>query len=55
MIGNPFAYRPELMRLIEAGRLEPGRLVSHTMSLDEVAEAYAMFDAKEATKVVLKP
>lgn len=55
VIGNPFAYRPELMRLIEAGRLEPGRLVSHTMPLDDVAKAYEMFDAKEATKVVLKP
>jgi threonine dehydrogenase-like Zn-dependent dehydrogenase len=55
VIGNPFAYRPELMRLIEAGRLSPARIVSHSMPLDEAAEAYRMFDAKEATKVVLKP
>ena len=55
VIGNPFAYRPELMRLIEAGRLSPGRLISHTMPLEDAAEAYRMFDAKEATKVVLKP
>lgn len=55
VIGNPFAFRPELMRLIEAGRLSPARIVSHTMPLDDAARAYAMFDAKEATKVVLKP
>jgi threonine dehydrogenase-like Zn-dependent dehydrogenase len=55
VIGNPFAYRPELMRLIEAGRIAPARIVSHTMPLEEAPEAYAMFDAKEATKVVLKP
>jgi len=55
MIGNPFAYRHELIRLIEAGRLSPARIVSHTMSLDDATEAYALFDAKEATKVVLKP
>jgi len=55
VIGNPFAHRPELMRLIEAGRLSPGRIVSHTMPLEDAAEAYRMFDAKEATKIVLKP
>lgn len=55
VIGNPFAYRPELMRLIRSGRLSPARIVSHTMPLEDAAEAYRMFDAKEATKIVLKP
>ena len=55
VIGNPFSYRSELIRLIEAGRLSPARIVSHTMPLEDAAEAYRMFDAKEATKIVLKP
>lgn len=43
------------MRLIESGRLDPARVISHRFPLDEAAEAYRLFDAREATKVVLTP
>ncbi len=55
VIGDPFEHRAELLRLIEAGRLRPADIVTHTMALDDAAEAYARFDAKEIGKVVLKP
>lgn len=44
-----------LLDLIAAGRLKPESIISHRMKLDQAAEAYRMFDAREATKIVLKP
>lgn len=55
VLGNPLTHRYDLMRLIEAGRLTPASIISHTMGLDDATEAYRMFDHKEATKIVLKP
>src|SRR4029077_16586461 len=36
-------------------RLDPSALVTHRMSLDEAPEAYALYDRREALKIVLKP
>jgi 2-desacetyl-2-hydroxyethyl bacteriochlorophyllide A dehydrogenase len=44
-----------LLDLIVAGRLKPEMIISHRMKLDDVEEAYRMFDAREATKIVLTP
>jgi threonine dehydrogenase-like Zn-dependent dehydrogenase len=44
-----------LLDLIAAGRLKPDLIISHRMKLDEAAEAYKMFAAREATKIVLMP
>ena len=44
-----------LLDLIAAGRLHPEKIISHRMKLAEAAEAYKMFDAREATKIVLTP
>ncbi|HEX6547768.1 MAG TPA: alcohol dehydrogenase family protein [Candidatus Dormibacteraeota bacterium] len=52
---NVQAYMRPLLDLIAAGRLQPDRIISHRMKLDEAAEAYRMFDAREATKIVLTP
>jgi 2-desacetyl-2-hydroxyethyl bacteriochlorophyllide A dehydrogenase len=54
-IGDAAAHRPHLLALIEEGRLDPARVVSHRMSLDDAADAYRLFDAREATKVVISP
>jgi threonine dehydrogenase-like Zn-dependent dehydrogenase len=35
--------------------LDPGPLVTHRMALDEAPEAYAIYDRREALKVVLRP
>lgn len=38
-----------------AGTLDPRPLISHRLSLAEAPEAYALFDARRATKVLLSP
>lgn len=52
---NVPAYMRPLLDLIAAGKLDPTRVVSHRMKLDEGAEAYRMFAAREATKILLAP
>jgi threonine dehydrogenase-like Zn-dependent dehydrogenase len=52
---NVQAYMRPLLDLIAAGRLKPEAIISHRMKLDQAAEAYRMFDAREATKIVLTP
>jgi threonine dehydrogenase-like Zn-dependent dehydrogenase len=52
---NVQAYMRPLLDLIAAGRLKPDAIISHRMKLDDAAEAYRMFDAREATKIVLTP
>jgi 2-desacetyl-2-hydroxyethyl bacteriochlorophyllide A dehydrogenase len=52
---NVQAYMRPLLDLIAAGRLKPDVIISHRMKLDDAAEAYRMFDAREATKIVLTP
>jgi threonine dehydrogenase-like Zn-dependent dehydrogenase len=52
---NVQAYMRPLLDLIAAGRLKPELVISHRMKLDQAEEAYRMFDAREATKIVLTP
>ena len=52
---NVQAYMARLLDLIAAGRLKPELIISHRMKLDDAEEAYRMFDAREATKIVLTP
>lgn len=48
-------YMKPLLDLIAAGRLHPEKVISHRMKLEDAEEAYRMFDAREATKIVLTP
>jgi len=52
---NVIAHVDAVMALLESGKLDPTPLVSHHMKLDEAAEAYALFDRREALKIVLTP
>jgi alcohol dehydrogenase len=52
---NVQAYMRPLLDLVAADRLRPERIISHRMRLEEAPEAYRMFDAREATKIVLTP
>jgi threonine dehydrogenase-like Zn-dependent dehydrogenase len=52
---NVQAHMRPLLALIEAGKLQPERIISHRMPLDAGPEAYAMFARREATKVVFTP
>ena len=48
---------PALFPLVQSGRLRPERYVSHRLPLSEGAEAYRLFEAREAgaLKMVLTP
>jgi alcohol dehydrogenase len=51
------AATPVLLRMVEAGRLDPARLVTHRFGIDEAMAAYDTFSnagAEKALKVVLK-
>lgn len=54
-IGDPTNDREELLRLIGEGAFDPSAVVTHRIPLADAAEAYRMFDAREATKVLLTP
>ena len=48
---------PALFPLVQSGRLRPEKYISHRMPLSEGAEAYRLFEAREAgaLKMVLIP
>jgi 2-desacetyl-2-hydroxyethyl bacteriochlorophyllide A dehydrogenase len=50
---NVQAYMRPLLDLIAAGRLKPESIISHRMKLDEAEDAYRIFDARQAIKIVL--
>jgi alcohol dehydrogenase len=54
-IGDPTADGGLLLDRLATGELDPTPVVTHRMPLAEAAEAYRLFDSREATKVVLRP
>lgn len=54
-LANVIAHVDRVLALIEAGKLDPSPLVTHRMGLDEAEEAYALYDKREALKIVLTP
>ncbi len=54
-MGDPAGDREGLLAKVASGALDPTPAVTHRVPLAEAAEAYRMFDAREATKVVLLP
>ncbi len=54
-LANVIAHVDRVLALIEAGKLDPSPLVTHHMKLDEAAEAYELYDQREALKIVLTP
>jgi 2-desacetyl-2-hydroxyethyl bacteriochlorophyllide A dehydrogenase len=54
-LANVISHVDRVLGLIEAGKLDPVPLVTHHMKLDEAAEAYALYDRREALKIVLTP
>jgi threonine dehydrogenase-like Zn-dependent dehydrogenase len=54
-IGDPTRDRERLLATIEAGAMKPSDVVTHRMPLAEAPDAYRLFDAREAVKVVLQP
>ncbi len=54
-LANVIAHLDRVLALIAAGKLDPTPLVTHHMSLDQAGEAYAIYDRREALKIVLTP
>jgi len=54
-LANVIAHVDRVLGLIETGKLDPSPLVTHRMKLDEAAEAYRIYDNREALKIVLTP
>jgi len=54
-LANVIAHVDRVLGLLEAGKLDPSPLVTHRMKLDQAAEAYELYDNREALKVVLTP
>ncbi len=54
-LANVIAHVDRVLAMMAAGLLDPGPLVTNHMSLDEAAEAYALYDRREALKIVLRP
>jgi len=54
-LANVIAHVDRVLALMEAGKLDPSPLVTHHMPLDQVSEAYEIYDGREALKIVLTP
>jgi 2-desacetyl-2-hydroxyethyl bacteriochlorophyllide A dehydrogenase len=52
---NVIGHVDSVLALMSAGRLDPSSLVTHHMSLEQAPEAYALYDRREALKIVLNP
>jgi threonine dehydrogenase-like Zn-dependent dehydrogenase len=49
------AWWEQGLAAVQDGTIDPLPIISHTLPLAEAVEGYRMFDAREATKVLLKP
>jgi 2-desacetyl-2-hydroxyethyl bacteriochlorophyllide A dehydrogenase len=54
-LANVIAHVDRVLAMVSAGLLDPAPLVTHHMSLDKAPEAYALYDRREALKIVLTP
>jgi 2-desacetyl-2-hydroxyethyl bacteriochlorophyllide A dehydrogenase len=52
---NVLAHVDRVLAMLAAGVLDPTALVTHHMKLDDAPEAYAVYDRREALKIVLEP
>jgi 2-desacetyl-2-hydroxyethyl bacteriochlorophyllide A dehydrogenase len=52
---NVIGHVDRVLGMLQAGTLDPRPLVSSHMPLEQAAEAYALYDRREALKIVLTP
>src|SRR5437588_4074815 len=52
---NVLAHVDRVLAMMSAGVLDPSPLVTHHMKLEQAPEAYAVYDRREALKIVLTP
>ena len=52
---NVIKHLDPVLDSLRTGRLDPGPLVTHHLPLDDAPEAYAIYDRREALKILLTP
>ncbi len=52
---NVIGHVDRVLGMLASGALDPRPLVTHHMSLEDAPEAYAVYDRREALKIVLTP
>jgi len=52
---NVIGHVDRVLGMLAAGTLDPSPLVTHHMPLEDAAEAYGVYDRREALKIVLSP
>jgi len=52
---NVIKHVDPVLERLASGALDPSSLVTHHMKLDDAAEAYEVYDRREALKIVLRP
>jgi len=52
---NVIGHVDRVLAMLDAGVLDPRPLVTHHMRLDDAPEAYAVYDRREALKIVMTP
>jgi 2-desacetyl-2-hydroxyethyl bacteriochlorophyllide A dehydrogenase len=52
---NVIGHVDRVLAMLAAGVLDPAPLVTHHMNLEDAAEAYAVYDRREALKIVMTP
>jgi threonine dehydrogenase-like Zn-dependent dehydrogenase len=52
---NVLGHVDRVLAMLSAGVLDPTALVTHHMKLEQAPEAYAIYDRREALKIVLTP
>jgi len=52
---NVIAHVDPVLAMLASGRVDPSPLVTRHMALDDAAEAYAVYDRREALKIILTP
>ena len=52
---NVLGHVDRVLAMMAAGVLDPSALVTHHMKLEQAPEAYAVYDRREALKIVLTP
>jgi len=53
--GHGFNDRDRILAMLQAGTIDPTPAITHRFPLADAAEAYRVFDAREAIKVLLTP
>jgi threonine dehydrogenase-like Zn-dependent dehydrogenase len=52
---NVIGHVDRVLSMLQSGALDPTPLVTHHMPLEDAPEGYAIYDRREALKIVLKP